>query len=124
MRSTTLGGSTYNRGHLEPADAELAEAVEIYRAAGDRYGEAMALDSVGLLRHRQGQLAQAQQELRGMLALRVAGRPLRRGGGRWEILAMCRDAGEPERAHDYGRSAAEILDELAAPEAETMLARL
>lgn len=114
-------GTTYDRmGHSDKALASFTRAVDVYRAIGERHGEAEALTNLGLALGKQGQRDQATTHLSDALRLHLD------NGDRFgqatvlSIMAeLDRANGDLDAALATHRQALEIYCELSRADAES-----
>lgn len=90
-------------GKLDDADAHLQQALEAFRAIGDRRNEAMMLNNVGYLRRLQGRIDEAEPYHLESLAIR---RDIGDRVGQGRILGMLSILYENEGRYDEARDAA------------------
>ena len=90
-------------GKFDQADAHLSEALEAFRATGDRRNEAMMLNNFGYLRRLQGRIAEAEPLHLESLAIR---RDIGDTVGQGRILGMLSILYENERRYEDAKAAA------------------
>ena len=97
-------------GKLEQAEKHLVEALEAFRATGDRRNEAMMLNNFGYLRRIQGRIGEAEPLHLESLAIR---REIDDTVGQGRILGMLSILYENERRYDDAKAAANEAYEIA-----------
>jgi tetratricopeptide (TPR) repeat protein len=97
-------------GKFDEADKHLTQALEAFRATGDRRREAMMLNNFGYLRRLQGRIAEAEPLHLESLAIR---REIGDTVGQGRILGMLSILYENERRYDDAKGAASEAYEIA-----------
>jgi transcriptional regulator with XRE-family HTH domain/tetratricopeptide (TPR) repeat protein len=120
-----LGWYHARLGELDQARARCTAALQLYRDAGSRFGEAITLDSLAYVDDQAGDHARAvtrarfaADQLRQIGALVVAAQVLSRLGD------SCQTAGETAAARAAWQEAIQILDGVQNPNARETLAKL
>lgn len=108
--SSALANIEMAEGKLDLAEQHLLQALEAFRAIGDRRNEAMMLNNYGYLRRLQGRIVEAEPLHLESLAIR---RDIGDRVGQGRILGMLSILYENERRYDDAKNAASEAFEIA-----------
>ncbi len=106
----TLANIDMGEGKFDQAESHLQQALEAFRATGDRRNEAMMLNNYGYLRRLQGRIGEAEPLHLESLAIR---RDIGDRVGQGRILGMLSILYENERRYDEAIAAASEAFEIA-----------
>jgi len=112
-------------GNNQRALSYCERALELHRATGDRFGEAATLDSLGYCHHQAGRHRQAVTFYEHALDTYAdIGERYYRAHTLIRLGETRQASGNPRAARDHWQQAAQLLDDLHHPDAETVRARL
>jgi DNA-binding SARP family transcriptional activator/tetratricopeptide (TPR) repeat protein len=112
-------------GNNQRALSYCERALELHRATGDRFGEAATLDSLGYCHHQAGRHSQAVTFYQHALDTYAdVGERYYRAHTLIRLGETRQASGNPRAARDNWQQAAQILDDLHHPDAESVRARL
>lgn len=112
-------------GEAVRARAMLDEALDLFRAVGDRLGEANTFLALGRLARSQGDLEEARARGEAALAIyRTQASPWNTALALWDLARLERAAGDRAAARTYYREALRLLERIGAPSAAVVRAEI